>query len=376
LKTPSICIFGQSLCYPEGGGHFWVYLNWALGFAANGCKVWWLDSLDPSLPEPEASRLIGILKARLAPYGLDDSLLLTSTTAKPLPQSLAAYAPEKAEDADLLLNFRYSATHETLRRFKSTALLDIDPGLFQYWNSAGQLPVQPHDFYFTIGETVGTPGSPIPDLGKHWHKVHPCVCLDQWAPEPAAPDAAFTTVTHWYSKDYVIDPDGTCYDNTKRAGFLPYAEVPKFCNAPLELVGCFTEHDHEDTSLLRSNGWRIRFSSQVCTTPDDYKKLIAGSLGEFSAVKRSCLRFQNAWISDRSVCFLAAGKPVIVEHTGPSAILPDASGIWRFRSPEDAVKAVNSVLADYQNQCAEARRLAETYFGAKANAEKILKVVL
>src|SRR5256885_12921004 len=38
------------------------------------------------------------------------------------------------------------------RSFQRTALVDIDPGLLQFWITRGQLRVPEHDFYFTIGE--------------------------------------------------------------------------------------------------------------------------------------------------------------------------------------------------------------------------------
>jgi hypothetical protein len=31
-----------TLGYPEGAGHLWVYLNWALSLHALGCRVIWL----------------------------------------------------------------------------------------------------------------------------------------------------------------------------------------------------------------------------------------------------------------------------------------------------------------------------------------------
>ena len=172
-----------------------MYLNWALGFLSNGCKVWWLESLDPETPPEEVADLVAIMKARLAPYGLDSSLLLTSTTEKPLPKSWGYLGPETAADAEFLVNFRYAATEDMLRSFKKTVLVDIDPGLTQHWVQMKQLALAPHDLYFTIGETIGLPDSPIPDLGFHWHKVSPCVSLEQWPVAPASPNAAFTTIS-------------------------------------------------------------------------------------------------------------------------------------------------------------------------------------
>jgi hypothetical protein len=84
------------------------------------------------------------------------------------------------------------------------------------------------------------------------------------------------------------------------------------------------------------------------------------------------MKFQNAWISDRSLCYLASGKPVIVQHTGPSEFLPDAEGMFRFSTVDEALSAIDAINADYQKHCSAARELAATYF----DAEKVLTSVL
>ena len=58
--------------------------------------------------------------------------------------------------------------------------------------------------------------------------------------------------------------------------------------------------DFEDRDLLESHGWTIRASDEVAGTPESYRAYIQGSRGEWSAAKPSCMRFQNAWVSDRS----------------------------------------------------------------------------
>ena len=80
----------------------------------------------------------------------------------------------------------------------------------------------------------------------------------------------------------------------------------------------------------------------------------------------SCVRLQNAWVSDRTLCYLASGKPVIVQRTGPSAILPDGAGIFRFHTIDEAARHLETAASDYDRQCRLARALAEEHFdGAK-----------
>jgi hypothetical protein len=114
----------------------------------------------------------------------------------------------------------------------------------------------------------------------------------------------------------------------------------------------------------------------VAATPWDYQRYIQSSFGEFSCVKPSCVRLQNAWISDRSLCYLASGKPAIVEHTGPSSFLPDDAGLLRFHDLPEAIGCVEAVQADYGKHCQLARALAEEYFDAKRVVKSVLERAL
>ena len=128
--------------------------------------------------------------------------------------------------------------------------------------------------------------------------------------------------------------------------------------------------------MLEAKGWRVRDSEAVSSTPADYRRYVQGSRGEFSCVKPSCIRFQNAWISDRTLCFLASGKPAVVEHTGPSRFLPDHAGLVRFRSLEEAATGLEQVAGDYERHCQLARALAEEHFSATKVAASVLERAL
>ena len=127
---------------------------------------------------------------------------------------------------------------------------------------------------------------------------------------------------------------------------------------------------------MESYGWRIRHSQEVAGSPEMYQSYIQGSRGEFSCVKPSCVKFQNAWISDRSLCYLASGKPVVVQNTGPSTFLPSGEGMFRFSTLEEAADALAAVNADYEQHCRAAREIVEAYFDARQVLERILNVAL
>src|SRR5207247_4166830 len=106
-----------------------------------------------------------------------------------------------------------------------------------------------------------------------------------------------------------------------------------------------------ERDALMAHGWRLRKAHVVASTPWAYQRYIQDSRGEFSCAKPSCLNLQNAWISDRTLCYLASGKPAVVQHTGPSRFLPDADGLFRFRSIEEAAHALSAAESDYEGHC-------------------------
>jgi hypothetical protein len=277
--------------------------------------------------------------------------------------------------ADLLLNFDYSIDATLLSCFRRTAVVDIDPSLLQFWMATRQLLVPPHDVYFTTGETVGTPAALFPDGGRPWVHIRPPVCLQRWPYVHDLRCEAFTTISSWWGEEYVTD--GTqCYDNNKRAAFLEFVELPRRTSQRLELALWFGEGDAQDQRLLESHGWGVRHSRDAAGTPEMYQAYIQGSRGEFSCAKLSCMKFQNAWISDRTLCYLASGKPVVVQHTGPSSFLPNGEGMFRFATMQEAVDALTTINRDYERHCRAARAIAQAYFDAKQVLRAILNVAL
>jgi hypothetical protein len=371
--------------FPEGGGHFWVYMQYAQGLRQAGCDVYWMEHLRPSNDEQRDAAALATFRARLERFGFGGKLILYASPkhAVTLPPSSAYVGMTQAEaeaifdKADLLLNFHYAINPALLARFRRTALIDIDPGLLQFWISRGQLAVPPHDYYFTTGETVGTPGALFPDCGLQWIHSRPPVCLEHW-PYTFEPRAeAFTTVSTWSGDTWLVDENGLLHESTKRVSFLQFAELPRLTRQPLELALFLkTEEDLAERRLMESHGWRIRLSPEVAATPESYQAYVQGSRGEFSCAKLSCMKFQNAWVSDRTLCYLASGKPAVVQHTGPSSFLPNGEGLFRFSTPGEAAEAFAAVNTDYERHCRAARQIAETYFDAKQVLGRILSRAL
>jgi hypothetical protein len=372
---------------PGIGGHFWVYLQYAHGLRRLGCDVYWLERLPGDQPWHDASAAaVARFLRRMERFGLGGKAILYETDGAGGGGDLrfigvsAAAAEAVFRRADLLLNFHYAIDPGLLARFRRTALVDIDPGLLQYWISRGQLRVPPHDLYLTIGETVGAPGSRVPDCGLAWMHIRPPVCLDLW---PYSYDPAcrrFTTVSSWLGGEYVTEGRGkrkrVLYENDKRVSFLRFAELPARTSCELELaLHLEGTLDTPDRELLERNGWRVRHALEVARTPERYRAYIQSSRGEFSCAKPSYVELQTAWVSDRSLCYLASGKPAVVQDTGPSAFLPAGEGLLRFSTIEEAAEALATVDAHYEHHCRAARAIAETHFDAHTVLSDILNLV-
>ncbi len=372
--SPTVCIAANTIAYPAGGGHLWVYLNWALGLRASGCQVVWLEVLHRTVHPAKAERRLAALEARLAPFELAARIALVY----PGDQALKKKSPlslDEACRADLLLSLRYGLPAKIVQRFRRSALLDIDPGLIQTWIASGQVKIAPYDVYLTTGETVGREDARFPSGGLAWQYVPPCIALEWWPRRGSSGQAPFTTISHWETDEWMEDAGGS-YRNDKRSGFLPFLDLPRHTAQKLELALCLEKSDPDERRRLENLGWHLVDAWSVASTPDDYQRYIQDSRGELSCAKPSCVRLQNAWISDRSLCYLASGKPVIVQHTGPSRFLPDAAGMHRFRTLEEAARSLERVAADYERECTLARALAEEHFDARKVACRALELAL
>jgi hypothetical protein len=100
----------------------------------------------------------------------------------------------------------------------------------------------------------------------------------------------------------------------------------------------------------------------VCRDLDSYRSYIESSMGEWSVAKTGYVRAKTGWFSERSACYLAAGRPVVVEDTGFSSVLPVGEGILPFTTLEEAAAGIEDVTADYRRHSSAARSIAAEYF--------------
>src|SRR5205814_4665456 len=97
-----------------------------------------------------------------------------------------------------------------------------------------------------------------------------------------------------------------------------------------------------------SKGWQLVDALAFSTNPWSYRDYVASSRGEFTVAKDMNVRLRTGWFSERSACYLAAGRPVITQDTGFGTVLPTGQGLFAFNDLDQAVEAIRVIFADYE----------------------------
>ena len=178
----------------------------------------------------------------------------------------------------------------------------------------------------------------------------------------------FTTVADWYHQGYV-EFDGRIL-GPKADEFRKFMNLPALAGEELEIVINISPDD-PDIDELKGRRWKLASPDRV-RLPEMYRDFIAGSAAEFSCAKGGYAGTRCGWFSDRSECFLAAGRPVVLQSTGFEDLLPTGKGLFSVRTVEEAAEAIRAISADYPAHSAAARALAREHF----DSDKILSRML
>ncbi len=229
-----------------------------------------------------------------------------------------------------------------------------------------------HRTLFTFGENIGSDEFPVPLHGLTWLPTRQPVVTDLWkasAPPPAG--AVFTTVANWNTsgrKD--IEWRGDKYLWSKSLEFLKFVEAPARSGEDFELAA--TINDAPTRELFLENRWRFTDPNPMSIDYMDYLRYLRNSKGEFTAAKDQYVRLNTGWFSDRTACYLAAGRPAITQETGFTKHYGQQRGLFAFRTLDEITEAVREINADYAAHCRAAYEVAHEYF----EAEKVLASLL
>ncbi|HUI08538.1 MAG TPA: hypothetical protein VL486_16170 [Verrucomicrobiae bacterium] len=363
---------GWGAGYPEGGGMQWLNLHYLAGLRELGFEGFWLDTLGPPKKGSGLSveeRVEGF-RGQCEQYGLHEhwAVLYDKRDVFGMP---ARQVQALCNDAMLLINLCGALQDdELLRRIQRRAFFDLDPGFTHVWAHQWDLGLSKHNVFFTVGLNVGGDGFSIPLRGIEWQTFLPPVATEYWPVQPDPAAAKFTTIGQWRGQGAVWD--GETYW-PKREEFLRFVELPGRTTQPIELALLIHESETDDLTALRNAGWRLVDPHRAAGGRDGFRSYIQGSRAEFSVAKNGYVRTRSGWFSDRTACYLASGRPVLVQDTGFSQYLPTGRGLLAFSTLEEAVRGIESINGDYAAHCGAARKLAEDRFAAPKVLQSILE---
>jgi hypothetical protein len=280
-------------------------------------------------------------------------------------------AARQALDAtDVLINLSGATVlRDEHRRVPVRIYLETDPVLPQLELAGGRQwtieHLAAHTHHFTFGENLGRADCEVPEVSVPYRATRQPVVLDWWQP-PAVeddPTALFTTIASWRQTDKDVEWRGQTLRWSKDERFALVLDLPRRTRARFELA--LASVDDRSLARLTAHGWRV--IDAIALTKDllPYREYVGASGAEFTVAKAQNVCLRSGWFSDRSACYLAAGRPVVTEDTAFGHVLPVGRGLLAFRTLDEAAAAVESVMARYAAHRQAAREIAHEYFAAE-----------
>jgi len=358
--------------YPYGGVA-WCSLMYLLGLRQLGHNVWYLEDSGECNYDPientlamDPSYALRFIHETLSPYDLADRWCYIDYAGRYYGHTREQWL-DVCRSADLFLDLSGGCWfwRDEYASIPHTAFIDSDPAFAQLDIAKGDGSLV--EFFrrfgtrFTFGRNIGTPACEVPTEPLTWEHTWQPVCMEEWLPTGEPPRPEFTTVMTWKIKSF------TEIGGNKDQEFLKLIHLPQVTKLPIELAIAGPRE------LLTEYGWRNRDAFEISSNIGDYRDYLRGSLGEFSVAKHTYVRTNSGWFSDRTECYMASGRPAVVQDTGFSAHVPTGEGLFAFRTAEEAIAGMEAILSDYERHSRAARDLAEEYFSVPAILPSLLE---
>ncbi len=348
--------------YPFGGVT-WCSLMYLLGLRALGHEVFYIEDTGECVYDPvQNTRATDprygteYIHNALAPFGLGDRWSFVNYDGSYHGCS-ADHVRRYCADADLFLNLSGGAWfwRDEYARIPHKAFIDSDPAFTQLAIAKAE-PwyvefFRRFDRLFTFGANIGTGACDVPVGDFVWHKTWQPITIGDWTSD-VAPGDRFTTVMTWQIESF------TDVGGNKDQEFVKFIDLPSRTGQPFELAVNGPER------LLRQHGWQTVEAMRVSRTPWDYRAFIQQSKAEFGVAKHTYVATRSGWFSDRTECYLAAGRPALVQDTGWTAHLPSGDGLLAFADPDEALAGIERINSDYPRHARRATEIAREHFDA------------
>jgi hypothetical protein len=358
-----IVVAGIIARYPFGGVT-WCSLMYLLGLRALGHEVLYVEDTGECVYDPERNEIsldpsygTRYIHEALEPFGLGDrwSFVNYDGTYHGLSsESVRAWCA----DADLFVNLSGGCWfwRDEYRAIPRRVFIDSDP-VFTQLAIAKAEPwyvdfFRGFDHLFTFGANIGTPASDVPTSGFTWRHTRQPVVTELWRTDAPPSRDRFTTVMTWRTESF------TDVDGNKDREFVGFLRLPALTGSRFELAV------NGPMELLGEHGWSPVPAMDVSRTLWDYRDFIRGSKAEFGVAKHAYVSRRSGWFSDRTECYLAAGRPAVVQDTGWSDHLPSGTGLLGFSTLDEAIAGLESVERDYAAHACRAAEIASEWFDA------------
>jgi Glycosyl transferases group 1 len=373
-RKGKIVVLHLAARYPFAGV-IWQLLHHLLAFRQLGFDVYYIEDhrahvYDPTIESstPNPLRNLKVLDAVLERYGFGGRWAFLDSVKEEYVGMSRERCMDLFRDADAVINL-CGATEpgEEHERSRCLVYLESDPGVFQLELSR-KIPTavafaKSHKLFFTYCYNIGAADCLLPTAGIEWHPTRPPVNLDEWHPGVgSAEPLAFTTVGTWQNNGNDMEIRGETYYWSKHLNFRKVLEVAARANQPIEIATNLSSGPDYDRAI--AGGFSITPVVPMSLDVDAYRSYISSSRGEFTVAKDIYVRPRTGWFSDRTVCYLAAGRPVVTQRTGFEKFISTGTGLLGFDTPDEAVDAIRQINSDYARHARMAREIAADYFDA------------
>jgi hypothetical protein len=341
-------------------------MQYVLGLRSLGHDVW--------LVEPVGERLdTQYVRKVVTAFELEErAAFLVEGTRRSVG---VPYDRLRSLDFDAHLNVSGMLTEPDLvGRIPVRVYLDLDPAFNQLWHELEGIDVglEGHTHFVTVGQALGSPTCAVPTCGVRWITTTPPVDLARW-PRVESPGVDYTTVGNWRSYG-AITVNGMHFGQRVHS-VRPLFELPRRVRPRLAVAFAIDGAETADLHALRHEGWELVDPIFAAGTPSRYRSFVQRSRAEISIAKSGYVTSRCGWLSDRSACYLASGRPVVAQETGVNGALPTGHGLLFFRDLDEAVWAIDEVESNYAAHAAAARELAVEHFDARRVLQRLLEQV-
>ncbi len=380
-KKRKIVVAGFAVGFPLAG-QLYLVLHYVLGLARLGHEVLFLENtadwaapFDPVLGYQtlDSSRGRAIVEALFARHGLSGRFVYDSELEGRLYGMDRAALDAFCREADLFLNVSgLCPLRESLMRCRVKAIIDTDPVVTQAHidkDPALRAYYAAHDAHFTFGLNIARGIRDLPLSGFDWKPVLPPVVLDLW-PRAEGPGGAYSTIGTWDAKGRDLEIGGRTLTWNKKLRYEELIGLP--VSLPGVSLSLAMSGMKRDAARFEAAGWLVRDGFEVSRECETYQSFIRDSRAELTVVKEVNAVLGSGWFSDRGACYLASGRPVITGDTGFDTVLPVGEGLFAFRTPQEAMAAIEVVETNPEGCGERAREIAEEYF----DSDKVLGAML